>query len=412
MAYLARLASIIGAAALFAACGGSQSPIGASGAMAQSDANRFGHKAGIAEKVIYSFSGGSGSTADGVYPRAGLIEASGKLYGTTFEGGVYGLKRDFRGLGTVFSVTPDGTEAVLHRFKGTDGKYPLAGLLDVNDTLYGTTKGGGGGHGVIFSITPSVEQNVLYAFKRRSKGATLYAGLIAVNGTMYGTTAAGGSSNCGDKYGCGTVFKITPEGKENVLYRFRSNGDGVSPAADLVNINGTLYGTTEAGGEDYGIVFGIAPSGKETVLHRFTSGASDGAEPWAGLVNVNGTLYGTTFNGGAYYGGTIFSITPSGEETLLHSFGASGDGVYPEAGLINVNGILYGTTYAGGANNRGTVFSITPSGTETVLYSFGTNSGDGKGPVAAPIDVKGTLYGTTVFGGARNHGTVYSVTGI
>ena len=132
----------------------------------------------------------------------------------------------------------------------------------------------------------------------------------------------------------------------------------------------------------------------------------------AGLVDANGILCGTTFAGGAYGSGTVFSITPTGSETLLHSFGAAGDGAQPEAGLLNVDGTLYGTTYAGGAKEYGTVFSITPSGTESVLYSFAAKYEDGTRPAAGLIIVKGTLYGTTVFGGANNDGTIYSLTGI
>ncbi|MFY9739997.1 MAG: choice-of-anchor tandem repeat GloVer-containing protein [Candidatus Cybelea sp.] len=100
---------------------------------------------------------------------------------------------------------------------------------------------------------------------------------------------------------------------------------------------------------------------------------------------------------------------------MLYSFGASEDGANPYAGLVNINGTLYGTTAYGGANGDGTVFSITPSGTETVLYSFKGGLGDGEYPFASPISIKGTLYGTTSQGGANcspsgGCGTVFSIT--
>jgi uncharacterized repeat protein (TIGR03803 family) len=125
---------------------------------------------------------------------------------------------------------------------------------------------------------------------------------------------------------------------------------------------------------------------------------------------VNGTLYGTTSGGGAntYYG-TAFSITKSGTETVLHSFGGSRDGAAPW-GLINVKGVLYGTTeFGGGANSGGTVFSITTSGTETVLYSFKGGPGDGEWPYAGLLEVNGTFYGTTSYGGANYFGTVFKL---
>ncbi len=206
-----------------------------------------------------------------------------------------------------------------------------------------------------------------------------------------------------------TAERTRPSVTYEVLYSFGSkSGDAEYPYADLINVNGKLYGTTYYGGaKGDGTVFSITPSGKETVLHSFGSKSGDGEYPYAGLINVNGTLYGTTYYGGAKGDGTVFSITPSGKETVLHSFGSkSGDGEYPYAGLINVNGTLYGTTYYGGAKGDGSVFSITPSGKETVLHSFGSKSGDGEYPYAGLINVKGTIYGTTYSGGAkrrRNH---------
>ena len=47
-----------------------------------------------------------------------------------------------------------------------------------------------------------------------------------------------------------------------------------------------------------GTVFSLSKSGVEKVMHSF-SGAPDGALPYAGLINVKGTLYGTTWAGGS-----------------------------------------------------------------------------------------------------------------
>lgn len=93
----------------------------------------------VAYSVIYSFKGG----ADGANPRASLRDVKGTLYGTTYEGGGTECQNS-AGCGTVFSITPSGTETVLHAFGGTpDGANPAASLADVNGTLYGTTNGGG-----------------------------------------------------------------------------------------------------------------------------------------------------------------------------------------------------------------------------------------------------------------------------
>src|SRR5271156_792334 len=98
---------------------------------------------------------------------------------------------------------------------------------------------------------------------------------------------------------------------------------------------------------------------------------------------------------------------------VLYSFQGGSDGTAPFASVINVGGTLYGTTYSGGAGcpapGCGTVFSITPGGSESVVYAFKGGTGDGELPKAALIDVGGTLYGTTVSGGAFGGGTVFSL---
>jgi uncharacterized repeat protein (TIGR03803 family) len=236
--------------------------------------------------------------------------------------------------------------------------------------------------------------------------------LTEVNGTLYGTTSAGGP-------GGGTVYSITTSGTETVLHTF-GRGDGLRPLAGLLNVKGTLYGTTVAGGKTgcydqrgCGTVFSVTTSGKESVLYSFTGTSGDGANPNARLINVKGKLYGTTPLGGTYTRGTVFSIGATGTEQVLHNFGSGSDGASPEAGLINVKGKLYGTTEAGGTNNHGTVFAITTSGAETVLHSFGGPPNDGAFPVAGLLNVNGTLYGTTAGGGAYGsygYGTVFALT--
>jgi uncharacterized repeat protein (TIGR03803 family) len=96
-------------------------------------------------------------------------------------------------------------------------------------------------------------------------------------------------------------------------------------------------------------------------------------------------------------------------ETVLHSFGGSGDGANPSAGLTDVGGTLYGTTVGGGAHFVGTVYNITTAGEESVVYSF-TGSPDGNGPAADLTEVGDTLYGTTQHGGANGDGTVFKIT--
>ncbi|MGB6517997.1 MAG: choice-of-anchor tandem repeat GloVer-containing protein, partial [Candidatus Cybelea sp.] len=115
----------------------------------------------------------------------------------------------------------------------------------------------------------------------------------------------------------------------------------------------------------------IPPRKSFQVLRQFNF--TDGGLPYSGLIQVDGTLYGTTFMGGRYGYGTVYNVSTTGEEKVLHSFRGGADGEFPEAGLINVKGSLYGTTSTGGGPSCagygcGTVYSVTMSGSETVLH--------------------------------------------
>jgi uncharacterized repeat protein (TIGR03803 family) len=344
------------------------------------------------------------SPGDGKNPVASLINVRGILYGTTLTGGSHLY-------GTVFSITKSGQETVLHSF-GTpgDGVNPMARLLSVNGTLYGTTADGGkNDSGTVFSITRAGKEKVLYSFDSaysydRNDGTFPFAGLIDVDGVLYGTTYDGGS-HCVTR-ACGTVFSITTRGKHNVLHNFGAGTDGANPAAALVNVNGTLYGTTYYGGKGgYGTVFSITTAGKYHLLYSFGTNENDGGNPMSDLIDVQGTLYGTASGGGS--GGAVFSVTADGTEKTTHNFGGR-DGSGPLAGLIEVKGLLYGTTAMGGAKNRGTVFSVTTGGEEHVLHSF--RAGGGVNPQAGLLEVGGTLYGTTYGARQSTHGNVFSLT--
>jgi uncharacterized repeat protein (TIGR03803 family) len=209
------------------------------------------------------------------------------------------------------------------------------------------------------------------------------------------------------------VYAVDPAtGAETVLHSFGSSSDGQFPYSGLININGTLYGTTALGGaRGVGVVFSVNPmNGAEAVVHSFGKGG-DGRYPSASLINVKGTLYGTTSAGGIYGGGSVFSVNPqTGSETVLHSFGNGTDGQSPLASLLDVNGTLYGTTWDGGIYGYGIVFSLNrKTGAESVLYSFG-NGADGQSPSGALINLSGTFYGTTSAGGSYGEGTVFSIT--
>ncbi len=414
------------AVVLLAGCGVSQPPTGAPGEPLQAlgiASTHTPHRASASSyQVVYRF---KKDQTGGAYP-VGLTYVQGALYGVTALGGTFGR-------GTVYTVTLSGEENVLHSFAGEpDGAEPYAPLINVKGTLYGTTNlGGSKGGGTVYSISASGSEALLYSFAGgrvccRSDGFRPSSGrLLDVHGTLYGTTLSGGSSPCH----CGTVYSISTSGAKKVLYSFKGGSDGENPVG-LVDVNGVLYGATYSGGtvcttisnsQGCGTIYSVTTGGKEKVLYRFGGGV-DGQYP-TGLIDVSGTLYGTTQEGGASDQGVVYSVTTSGNESVLYSFAGGSDGAHPQAALMDVNGTLYGVTARGGGTGCagtgetgcGTIFSISTNGAESVLYRFAGGT-DGMWPAAPLINVKGTLYGTTPYGGLSGHilkrccGTVFALT--
>jgi uncharacterized repeat protein (TIGR03803 family) len=339
------------------------------------------------------------------------------VFGTTMSGGA-------NTFGSVFVRHASGKVDILYSFRGgSDGATPQGTLVALNGALFGTTEFGGKfGNGTVFKITPGGKESVVYAFKGGSDGATpVLAGMIAINGTLYGTTTAGGITKCTveNSVGCGIVFSVDASGKEHVLYRFNGRPDGASPTGSLLDVNGTIYGTTNFGGAgNNGTVYTITTSGVKHTLYAF-KGYPDGAVPYAGLTSLGGNFYGTTSLGGAFnYSGTIFKLSASGTEHVLHSFSGAPDGAIPYGTLTVANGQLYGTTVYGGNSTRnctgggitgcGIIYAIAPTGKERTLYTF-TGPPDGSNPWTGLVLVSGTLYGSTVSGGASGAGSIFKI---
>jgi len=336
----------------------------------------------------------------GAVPFAPLIQASdGALYGTTEGGGN-------RGQGTVFRLNPDGSGYTeLKSFSGAsgDGGSPKAALVQGGDgALYGTTAyGGSAGCGTVFKLNPDGSgYTVLKSFTGTAGdgSAPMAALLQGSDGALYGTTADGGSA------GYGTVFKLNLDGSGYaVLKSFsRTGGDGRYPYAALLQASdGALYGTTAYGGSaGYGTVFKLNMDGSGyAVLKSFSATGGDGRYPYAALSQASdGALYGTTSGGGSAGDGAVFKLDLDGSGyTVLMSFPLfRGD---PRAGLLQASdGALYGTTVSGGYG--GTVFKVNLDGSDyTVLKEFSGTGGDGRAPFAAMLQASdGVLYGTTAYG--------------
>jgi uncharacterized repeat protein (TIGR03803 family) len=379
-------------------------------------------------KVLYNFGNVKCDPLDPSTPGIIAQGRDGDLYGTagTFGSGC-------NNGGAAFKITPKGKLTLLHSFGSQTGDQgaPVSGVtLGTDADFWGTSVGGDYG-GNIWKMTASgkVTDFTVLGGTNHVNGIEPYAPpLQGMDGNFYGTTNQGGLINgkegCTYNYGgCGVVYRITPSGKYKLLYTFDQT-NGANPVAPItLGIDGNFYGTTPLGGsvgktfKNAGVVFKVTPSGKYTVLYVFCfqTNCTDGANPYAGLVQASdGNFYGATQAGGQgieFPEGVVFKITPSGKYTLLHTFctvTSCTDGAQPYGGLVQAtDGNFYGTTLYGGANNFGTIYQITPKGKFTVLYSFDKTHG-AYPYVTLTQNTNGILYGDTYEGGTPGYGVFYS----
>jgi uncharacterized repeat protein (TIGR03803 family) len=167
------------------------------------------------ETTLHSFAGGD----DGANPSdlGGVIfDSAGNLYGTTANGGAFGL-------GTAFELSPNGdgtwTEKLLHSFDGEDGIDPSGNLIaDGSGNFYGEAfgpgcynpcgSGEGKGGQLVYKLTPNSDgswsETVVHRFSDPVGGGPAMGLTMDGSGNLYGTTWLGGADNNG------VVFEITP----------------------------------------------------------------------------------------------------------------------------------------------------------------------------------------------------------
>ena len=296
------------------------------------------------------------------------------------------------------SFAGDSSVQVIHRFQGPDGANPYGNLIwDQAGNLYGTTEYMGTSfYGTVFQLAPPANVDdpwtltTLHSFKDHGDGARPTDGLLLdKQGNLYGTTS---DSDAG---GYGEIFELSPPAvrggawTETVLHHFRGETDGAYPQGGLISDEqGNLYGATGTS------VFEMSPpalAGEAwtfILLHHFHSEGADGWSAQAGLVRDGaGNLYGSTIWGG--YEGNLYGTTMLG-----------GDSCY-------IFGEFYGC---------GTAYKLSPedkSGTvwnESVLYFFQPGPGNARQSAASLLfDNFGNLYGTTVYGGDDEKGTIFRI---
>lgn len=150
------------------------------------------------------------------------VDEEGNIFGTTADGGNFGL-------GVIFKIDTAGNYSVMHHFAGPVDGFSTQQLLLKDHQLYGLNADGGntldcdfgfGGCGTIFRLdTHTGAYTVLHTFSRDDEGTTPTALAFDQNGDLIGSNLFGGNgvfdtTVCTGGGGCGNVF------------RFKLTGDG------------------------------------------------------------------------------------------------------------------------------------------------------------------------------------------
>lgn len=376
--------------------------------------------------TLYTFDDGTdGNTISGKL----ILDTNGNLYGESSGGGSTNCTPR---CGTVFELTPNNgvwTKTILYNFLGgtNDGAYPFGGLaFDTAGNIYGTTTAGGltksrwnlceDGCGTIFELSPGQNgwtETILYKFHDQNDGSMPITALTPHGaGNFYGVTTYGGKSDYCDPYGCGTVFKLSPNGhtwKFQVIYDLGSMRTKNISGPLTIDPSGNIYGT--AGDEAFKL-YTVNGHWFHTILHTFSYKYR---QPVGGLIlDSSGNLYGATRDGystGNY--GAVYKLshaTGGWRMTVLYTFQNPED--YLSDGVVmDANGNLYGTSEGGGTNNFGMVYELTRSGS-TWVYSepYDFTSTEGYPLWNLLLDNSGNLYGgTDGLNDAGEFGTIYEL---
>lgn len=270
-------------------------------------------------------------------------------------------------------------------FHNGDGAWPTGLTLAAEGALYGAaTLGGENGKGLIFRVGQEGKGfQILHVFRSvDAQNNTNEGGGLPGDAPVFGhDSALYGMTNIGGKYGCGTIYRMTMDGKQFAIqHHFQRKGagseaNGAFPEGPLtLSTDSFLYGSAGQGGaDDSGVLFKIAQDGTGfAVLHTFSRSEDGSADGWlpgaAPLLGKDGRLYGVTGVGGSCGVGTLFWASCDGSKfVVMHDFSLldaadhNTEGASPGAKLTQGrDGAIYGVVQGGGPNGTGTVFRLVP----------------------------------------------------
>ncbi len=251
--------------------------------------------------TLFDFSG----VANGSYPQGSLVSDGVFLYGMTYGTGATGY-------GTIFKIKTDGTNYTkLLDFNGTNGSNPVGSLFYDGSFLYGMTPfGGANDYGTLFKIDPNGNSYLkLLDFAGTTNGSYPQGSLIYDGTFLYGMTGNGGANNDG------TLFRIKPDGTGYTkLMDLAGALNGEVPQGSFYYDGTFLYGTTKYGGVNNtcnygcGTIFKIRPDGSSYSKLLDFADTANGANPLGSLNSDGVSLYGMTYLGGENGLGTVFKL--------------------------------------------------------------------------------------------------------
>lgn len=314
----------------------------------------------------YDFGGEAGER-----PVGSLLAASnGKLYGVTYAGGS-------KGNGTIFEYDP--VTSVLSKksdFTGANGGHPDEGhLVEFNNKIYGVAYPADTCTGGFFSLfefnnqTNSLISKACYVAEWGH--IFLRPIMVASDGKFYGFAERGTTDSNG------ILYRYDPSTNNFENLKSISDKDGIGYPNGLVQTsNDRFYGITYAAfGPSTGSIFEYgSKTGTFVVKQKFGEKDLNGSEPESIINGLNGTLYGTTKAGGVNGKGTIFEFDTA-KDLFVKKYDFDGvNGSTPiDSLLLAADGNLYGVTSQGGTFDQGVLFQYNvDKNTFTKLYDFQT----------------------------------------
>ncbi len=332
----------------------------------------------------------------GIAPRLSeLVEYNGKFYGTTTGGGI--------GHGTIFQWDAVTNEYIMkHAFTGTGGRYPYGTMTLYNGKFYGTTNlGGTNSVGVIFEWDPATNIYTKKIDLSTAIGSSPFGAMQVYNDKLYGLTNRGGTTNEGTIYEWDPVTNIYTKKID-----LTSSVSGSLPFGSLMFNGTTFYATAKYGGNGSGVILEWNPV-TNACTKKFEFVWANGAAPYSDLTYYNGRYFGLTTAGGIYGAGVIFEWNPSTNVYTKRFDFSGGSGSGPQGHFTVVGNKLYALSYNGGESNYGFVIEWDPVANQ-MNYKSSFSNATGREPLNSfTVSSDGKLYSTTAAGGPEDAGTLF-----